>query len=157
MVRSNRSQYQGGATLVELVMTIVVLAVGLSGIFSTIAIVSQHSADPMILQQSVNIAEAYLEEVASKSYSPQPNGAAGRASYDDVDDYNGLADAVATNQYGVAIAGLSGYAVTVSVALANDPLNEADWIALSAKRIDVTVTHAVSGVTITVSRYRVSI
>lgn len=139
---------QCGATLVELIMTIVVLAVGLGGIFAVIATVSQHSADPMILQQSVNIAESYLEEAASKSITPQPNGAAGRASFDDIFDYNGLSDAVATDQYGNAIAGLDGYAVVVNVSADN-------LLGTPAQRIDVTVTHALSGVTITLSRYRI--
>ena len=69
-----------------------------------------------------------------------------------VDDYSGLADAGAHDQFGNAIAALADYNVAVSVsqssALANVPSG-------AARRVDITVTHT-SGVIARLSGYRLA-
>ena len=47
---------QGGVTLVELVISIVVIAIAVSGVIPLISNTIRHSADPMILHQAVAIA-----------------------------------------------------------------------------------------------------
>lgn len=138
---------QSGLSLIELVISIVIIAVAVTGVLLVMNKTTQHSADPMIQHQAVAIAEAYLEEILSKSYTAQP-GTGTRANFDDVDDYNGLSDAGAQDQFGVPIAGLSAYNVTVSVS--NVALG-----GQAAKRVDVNVSNTIIG-TITLTGYRAS-
>jgi MSHA pilin protein MshD len=146
---------QSGTTLIELIMTIVVLSLGMAAIFKAIGLTSQHGADPMALQQAINIGEAYLSEIASKSFpataSPcnPSNTVGGRTSYNDTCDYNGLSQPP-TNQLGIALPNLGAYQVTVAVqAVAVGAIAAADML-----RIDVTVTRADAGIDITLSAYR---
>jgi MSHA pilin protein MshD len=114
---------QPGFTLVELVVFIVVVAVGISGILSVMTFTSRHSADPMVREQALLVAESYMQEILLKSFLDPSAGTtrvcpvkeATRAAYDNVCDYNGLADTGARDQLGNAIAGLSAYNVSVSV------------------------------------------
>ena len=141
---------QQGATLIELIIAIVIISIALVGILVVMNRTTSRSADPLILDQSVAIANAYLEPFAD------PDGTeAGetRSSFDDVDDYNNLTDVGARDQFNNPITGLEQYTISISVsgeALAVGALT-AD--AANSKRITVTVTHpAQSGVSI--STYR---
>ena len=143
---------QCGATLVELLVSIVIVSIAASTILGVLAMTTAGSADPMIRHQAAAIAEAYLEEILLKPLN-DPNGTDGelaRADFDDLDDYDGLSDAGARDQFGSPIAGLGDYNVAVSVtpsaALAAVPLAD-------ALRVDVTVSHA-SDVNFVLSGYR---
>ena len=132
---------QGGMTLIELIIAIVVIAIAVSAVLGVLTRNVQSSADAMVISQAAAIAEAYLEEVSLKPFV-DPDGTDGEATrtdFDDVDDYNGLVDAGATDQFGNAIGALADYtvsvAVTPSAALPNVPLAD-------ALRIDVTVVRA---------------
>ncbi len=50
-------------TLVELVITIVIIGIAAAALFSAMASITARSADPMLRQQSLLIAEAYLERL----------------------------------------------------------------------------------------------
>jgi MSHA pilin protein MshD len=145
-IRNNQS----GLTLVELVISMVVISVALSGVLLLLNTTILHSSDPLIQHQSLAIAEAYLEEILLKEYS-DPGGPteSGRPDYDDVADYNGLHDVGARNQFNAA-AGLSDY--TVDVLVTADTLGSP---AVNAWKVDVTVTH-VNGVSMTLRGYRTS-
>ena len=136
-----RGRGQRGATLIELVISIVVIAIAASAVLGVLSGTVGRSADAMVLAQGVAIAEAYLEEISLKSFADPDgiDGEAARADFDDVDDYDGLVDAGARNQFGTALPPLAAYTVTVSVspsaALPGVP-------AAAAQRIDVRVTHA---------------
>lgn len=141
-----------GATLVELLVSIVIVAIAASTILGVLAMTTAASADPMIRHQAAAIAEAYLEEVLLKPLS-DPDGVDGeavRADFDDLDDYDGLSDAGARDQFGSPIAGLDAYNVAISVvpsaALAGVP-------AVDALRVDVIVSH-VNDVNFVLSGYR---
>lgn len=129
-----------GFTLIEMVIAIVVLASAASAMLFAFSQNVSKSADPMIQQQAIIIAQSYLEEAMLKSYS-DPNGIAGceasRIQYDDVADYNCVNDtAGALDQFGGTLAGLGAYNVVMSVSTVNigSP-------AVAARRIDVTVTN----------------
>lgn len=145
-------QQQGGVTLVELLLSIVVVSVAASAVLGVMSMTTAHSADPMIRHQAAAIAEAYLEEILLKPLT-DPDGIDGevaRADFDDLDDYDGLADAGAYDQFGVPIAGLGDYNVAVSVApSAALPATPA----ADALRVDVVVTHT-DAVNFTLSSYR---
>ena len=126
-----------GFTLIELVVAMVVISVALVGVMSVINYTTQHSADPLLRQQAIAIAEAYMEEITLKNYAdPDTDGEANRALYDDVDDYNGLNDSGAHDQNGSAIGGLENYSVSVTVASQNYGPSGAEVAGL---KIDVTV------------------
>jgi MSHA pilin protein MshD len=60
---------QGGATLIELIMFIVIVSLGVVGILSVLNLTAQKSADPQIRKQMVAAAEALLEEVELKPFT----------------------------------------------------------------------------------------
>ena len=108
---------QAGTTLIELVIAIVIVSIAVSAVLMALSMTVGYSADPMIRHQAIAIAEAYLEEIALKAFD-DPDGVDGEANrtlYDDVDDYNGLVDVGARDQFNGALAGLDNYTVTVAV------------------------------------------
>jgi len=142
---------QRGVTLIELVLSIVIVAIAASAILGLLSFAARSSADAMIRNQAVAVAQAYLEEIRFKSFS-DPDGVGGesRGTFDDVSDYNGLNDVGARDQTGATIAGLGGYNVTVAVA--TSALGAV--AAANSKRIDVTVQYAAAGITVAISGYR---
>ncbi len=140
-----------GFTLIELVISIVVVSVALGGVLMAINYTVTHSADPMLQHQAVAIAESYLEEILLKPFA-DPDGVdseGSRVLFDDVDDYNGLNDSGARDQTGTAIAGLTNY--TVAVTVTSTALNGIG--AADSKQITVTVSHPV-GFNISLTGYR---
>ncbi len=134
-----------GFTLIEIIVTLVVIAIAATALLSVYTSMVRGSADPMIQQQATTIAEAYLEEISLRAFNdPQggetgaDEGESGRAEYDDVKDYRDLASGPPADQYGVLIPALSAYTVTLSItdsALNTVPSN-------AALRIEVSVDHA---------------
>jgi MSHA pilin protein MshD len=127
--------YQTGVTLVELILSMVIISIALTGIFSVINLTVSHSADPIVEHQALAIAESYLEEILLQAFT-DPNGTeAGetRASYDDVSDYSGLSHADVQNQQGGPVSLLSAYKVSVAVV-------DQTVVGLAAKEITVTVS-----------------
>ncbi len=143
---------QAGTTLIELVVAIVIISIAASSILMALSTSVTYSADPMIRHQAVAIAEAYLEEIALKSFV-DPDGVDGEGSrdlYDDVDDYDGLVDNGARNQFDAAIAALSDYTVSVTVTASSALPSIAST---DLYLISVQITHA-ANVDFTVSAYR---
>jgi prepilin-type N-terminal cleavage/methylation domain-containing protein len=58
-----------GFTLIEMIITIVVIGVALSGILLTFNTVVKSSADPLIHKQSMSIAEAEMEGVMLQNFA----------------------------------------------------------------------------------------
>ncbi len=139
-----------GTTLVELVITIMVVSVALAGVLTVINFNTRASADPMMEHQAIAIAEAYLEEILTKEFTdPDGLGPETRPNYDNVYDYNGLTDNGARNQNNNAIAGLESYTVTAAVtSVALGGISAANvW------RVQITVTPPL-GDPVTISGYR---
>ncbi|MNZ82669.1 hypothetical protein D3C78_1013730 [compost metagenome] len=112
---------QRGMTLVELVIAIVIVGIAAAALYTAMATITSRSADPMLRQQSLAIAEAYLEEILAEdfldptSHTQCPAPPAGRAAFDNVCDYAGLDDAGARGADGALIPGLQDYRVRVAV------------------------------------------
>jgi len=56
------SKTQGGISLVELIIFIIIVSVGVAGILSVMNVTVMHSAEPMLRKQAVAIAESLLEK-----------------------------------------------------------------------------------------------
>ena len=152
-----------GVTLVELIVSIVVIGVAVGGVLAVMTRNTQSSADPMVQHQATAIAEAYLEEILTKEFADPGGPPETRATFDNVADYHNLVDNgcinttaacpalgdCACDQNGDPIDGLDRYTVIVEVA--SEGLNGIP--AVNAFRVTVTVTTPQGGA-IPVSGYR---
>jgi MSHA pilin protein MshD len=138
-----------GMTLLELILSIVIIGVGLAGVLVAFNQAVVRSADPMVRKQMLAIAEEMMEEITLKPFAAQPNApAAGcaRSTHDDVADYNGYASAGICTIDGAAVPNLAAYSVAVAVAPGVLPNG------VAALRIAVTVTRGPD--TLTLVGYR---
>ena len=131
-----RKMSTSGFTLLEILTTVIVIAVAATALMSVFSSTVRTSADPMFQHQALAIAEAYMEEIRLKDFAIGPETT--RASFDDVRDYNGLTDVGARDQNNNLIAGLNDY--TISVTVVNDGLN--GIAAADSLRIDIVVSRA---------------
>ena len=136
---------QSAFTLVEVVTTIVVIAVAATALVSVFSSLVRGSADPVIQQQAITVAESYMEEIMRKAYEDPVAAELGtaepgetRATFNDVQDYNSLPDNQVRDQNNNPIGLLAAYSVTVSV-------NAAVLNGVGAMQVDVTVTHPAIG------------
>lgn len=141
-----------GVSLIELLVSIVIVSIAASGVLGVLSMTSASSADPMAQHQASAIAQAYIEEILLKPFD-DPDGSDGesaRADFDDVDDYDGLVDSGARNQLGNPITGLDSYTVSVvtSATTALAPVPSADAI-----RVDVAVARG-SSINFVLSAYK---
>ena len=161
MLTNTRRVNARGFTLIEIIVTLVVLAIAATSLLSLFSGTVRTSADPMIQQQAISIAEAYMEEILLRDFSdPQGDESSTREvgetriNYDDVQDYNWLGvgeiqDKKVRDQNNVVIAELLDYEVEVTVF----GVELFEIPAVNSMRVDITVTHpAISPITI--SAYR---
>ncbi|MES3007213.1 MAG: type II secretion system protein [Pseudomonadota bacterium] len=113
MTSSSRVQpdrYQDGITLIEMVLTIMILAIALVAMSTMISSGIGRSADTTMELRSVALAQSYLDEILGKRFDEQsaprgippcagactaeasfgPDASEAREDFDDVDDYHGL-------------------------------------------------------------------
>lgn len=138
----NKAQWQAGMTLVELIVAIVIIAVGLAGVLSVFNSTVKNSADPMIRKQLLALAEGMMDEVMLLPFEaadPTTNWSgsatcANRDQFDEVDDFSGY-----TNQDVCDYDGnqkLPGYKLSVAVeslALDEVPTTAARKITVTAQ------------------------
>jgi MSHA pilin protein MshD len=125
-----------GATLVELMVSIVVISIAGAALASTLAYLNGTGSTSILQAQAQSIANAHLNEITGKSFL-DPDGVDGegpRAQFDDVDDYNGLDNAVARDEFGNASGNFRVRVSVVPGALGGVP-------AANVRRIDVTVSY----------------
>ena len=152
---ASASPKQQGVTLIELIITIVILSIAVVSVVSAISGTVGRSADPLWQTKALQLAQAYLDEIGTKRFDEDAGnggvppddsgvcdiGAEGgetRATYDDVDDYDGVDDMPPVLQTASGFANYGGYRVQVAVVCAGTEVGGANNNA--AKRIDVTVT-----------------
>ena len=100
---------QGGVTLIELIITIVIIGIALSALVSALTTGISRSAQPMLEGKALELSQAYLDEIQAMRFDDQSpvggtpvlaadspctvsNEGQARAAFDDVDDYNGVND-----------------------------------------------------------------
>ncbi|MCF6283341.1 MAG: prepilin-type N-terminal cleavage/methylation domain-containing protein [Candidatus Polarisedimenticolaceae bacterium] len=122
---------QSGVTLIELIVAIIIIAIGFVAVSQLFGQAAMSSADPMIKHQAVAIAESYIEEMLLLPFdedeaSGEAEGVLGpdtgetsRALFDDVNDYHGWVDTGITNLNGTAVSGLNNFNVAVTVVTDN--------------------------------------
>ena len=154
---------QTGVTLVELVISIVILSIAMVAVMNSFSFTMKHSADPLWRNKTLKLAQLYFDEILAKNYDHStpvggipvvvsPNCTSGylgpdspggvletRASFNDVDDYDGLADAPPVSLTGTGLdSSYDSYSISVSV--------ECDGTAVSAsaasqaKKVTLTIT-----------------
>lgn len=64
---------QSGATLIELIVSIVVISVALTGLMMTISISMRHSADGFVQIRAAELAQAYMDMLVTMEYQPENN------------------------------------------------------------------------------------
>jgi MSHA pilin protein MshD len=132
-----------GFTLLELVVTLVILGIAFAAIAGLVATLGGGSASPVLQTQALYLAEGYLEEAMLKAYvDPDPASglepcSASRDLWDDIDDYDRClgSETSPTDSAGVAIAGLSRYRVRMEVG------NATVVGGATTRRVEVFVTH----------------
>lgn len=130
---------QSGATLVEIIIAIALMAIALVPLTMSFSFTAGRSADAMIEVRLVELGQAYIEEILSKRFDENsaPGGAppcssvstacgaigaeAGetRATFDDVDDYHGIDEMPPLDSLGNVRAGYDRFRVEVEVAYAS--------------------------------------
>jgi MSHA pilin protein MshD len=135
---------QRGFTLIELVVFIVIVGVGLAGIILVMNTVVKSSADPIVRKQALALADGIVEEILLKAYAQDASAAPGtnRATYDNVDDYNGLTQ----TSFSDWPPELSAYTVAIVVSA---PLSLSG---VTMKKISVTVAR--QGESVSMTAYR---
>jgi MSHA pilin protein MshD len=144
----NSAEKQTGATLIELIVSIVIISTALAGILGLVNLTVLHSADPLVQHQAITIAESYLEEITALPVV-DPNGTntgETRVNFDNIDDYHGLNDVGARDQDNNIIPNLDNYTVDVNIA-------DQDISGITMKAITVSVSRA-SVATINITGYR---
>ena len=114
MLHPKRSR---GATLVELIVTIVVIGIALTGVLAVLSGTAERSAEDLVLAQATLVGESYLNEILDKPYGTD-TACLPICSRPQlwVADYNGLANTGAHDANGNPIAALSNFDVRVRVA-----------------------------------------
>jgi MSHA pilin protein MshD len=172
-----------GFTLIELVITLVILAIGVTAFTQLMNASTIASVDPMVRQQAHAVAQSYLEEVLLNSFcdpdlstdcptfctganicstcggSASPLPAETRVDFDDVCDYNVINDSGARDQFGNPIFPpdfpLANYNVNVTVDDSGVVLSGLSSANGKVVRVDVNVTHAQNpNVDVTLSAYK---
>jgi MSHA pilin protein MshD len=138
-----------GMTLIELVIAITVIGIAVSSVLAVLSTQATRSAEAMISEQANGIASAYLNEVLQKNFATTL-GVRTRATFDCINDYDGLNDVGAHDQLGNPVPGLDQFLVQVSVVDGN--LNGIS-AATDVQLVNVAVTHP-SGVSVLISGYR---
>ena len=141
-----------GVTLVELIVTIVVIAAAVFGVIALTSATATRSADTMVQVQAVIIGESYLNEILQKPFGSDCGPCTQRVQMDKVADYNGLLDVGVHDATGAPVANLGSYNVRVTVA--NRALGAGPAVPVpQSELVTVTVT-APNGRSIALSGYR---
>lgn len=154
----DRSCAEGGLSLIELLLAIVIIGIGVAGILSVLDLNARYSADPFPRKQALAIAESLIEEIMAKAFTdcdpdffdagtatctlaevsgPEAGETrSGPTPFDNVNDYHGFSMTGITDITGAAVAQLSVYNASVSVV----PMGLGSIAAGEALRITVAIT-----------------
>lgn len=157
-----------GVTLVELIITIVILSVALLGVVSMYSKAIERSANPLIYARSIELGQTFMDEILTKKYDEQtpvggvpvattltaegdfgPDGSESRATYNDVDDYHGASYTSLELITGDALDQYVNYQVDISVSYIDEVQDSslrttASLSSNNMKRITIVVSNPLS-------------
>ena len=152
--------HQTGVTLVELVISIIIISIAMVALMNAFSVSMLNSADPLWRNKTLKLAQLYLDEILAKNYdhntpvggmpyvttpscSLGPEGGETRATYNDVDDYHGLSGAP-DSLIAALDSSYANYLVSVKVECKGDQVdavNASNVVSSAqAKKITVTIT-----------------
>jgi MSHA pilin protein MshD len=134
-----------GVTLVELVVSVVVISIAGVALASTLAYLNGTGNTSILQAQAQSVANSYLNEILAKSFAGPYNGGV-RALFDDPSDYNGLDTPSASDEFGNAAGNFRVRVSVVPGALNALPAN-------AVLLVDVTVDYG-NGSSVVASGYR---
>lgn len=150
-----------GFTLVEAIVSMLVISVAALAMASSLGVAFSHSSDSLLFAKSGHLAQAYIEEIQARRYdeaaapggkpscapSTIPCSAIGsdgetRTGFDDVDDYDGLDESPPRNSLDQVLTDYAGFRVQVSVSYASAAQVTAWQLddVSDAKVVDVSIT-----------------
>ncbi|MCP3904433.1 MAG: hypothetical protein GY715_12465 [Planctomycetes bacterium] len=165
MITTSRHRSRTAFTLIEAVISLALVSVVLVAALSTFGATARTRAVQTANQQRDMLAGQLMSEILRAAYTdPDVDGSAGgrevgegdddRATWDDVDDYNGLANEPPLEPDGTPMARFTGWTRSVNVHNVNpaDPSEiGSPLVQTGLKHITVTVTDAWGGQTTHVS------
>ena len=128
-------------TLIELIVSMVIIAVAFVGMLMAFTTAARHSGNPVVYFQQIAIAKSYLEEITTKEFPttlPCPSPPANRSDYTNICDYNNMTNNGVIDQQGNAVTSLSAYNVSISLDTTGASLGSLT-AGTQVVRIDVTV------------------
>lgn len=145
---------QRGATLVELVMTIVIISIAIAGVVGAFSLIAGRSADPLNQTRAVALSQLYFDEILSRKYDHntpdggvprqegcsigREGGESDRRDFNDLDDYDGLDESPPLDVHGDQLdPAYQGFRVEVAIDCAGGEVGLPDD---DAKRIGLTIT-----------------
>lgn len=161
--------YQTGVTLIELIITIVILGIALSALVSALSQGISQSATPIWESKALELQQAYLDEILGMGFDDATPAGGGevlaasapctlsnegqtRSQFDDVDDYHNVTDSPpALIESSIDMSQYAQYQASISVACAGTELGLSEN--RLAKRITVTI-RVPSGETRSVAVYK---
>jgi MSHA pilin protein MshD len=178
---SHHKSTQGGISLVELIMFIVIVSLAIVGILSVMNVTTKASADPMLRKQAMAVAESLLEEIELQAFTfcdpddanaltasaavvgvggcagpIQGLGAVGESRYadprfDNVGDYHSFNMGGIRDIQNNLVSGLGGFTANVNMTQDGATFGLA---AAEVLRIDVRVNSGPTDITLTGYRFR---
>lgn len=144
-----------GFTLIEMILALVIIAIGVTGLMLAFSSNVRSSSNPLISKQIVAIAEEILEEALLKPYAVNGaapgngptacgGGSAVRNAFDDVRDYHNYQTTGICDSDGVAVAGLEEFNLQVTAS------DIGTWQGIAnTVQVNVTVTRGANSFTLT--------
>jgi len=150
----NNIYFCKGVTLIELVISIIIITISIGGITTLFFVTTKSSADPMIRAQQLAIAQSYMDEILMQPYLGD-GSTSGRANYNEVDDYNAItAGSSIQDQFGNPITALSSnYTISVIVSSCTNTLCGTELNTVAAKKIVISVAYSNLG-SVSITAYK---
>lgn len=158
MIRSPTAQR--GVTLVELIITVVIISIALTGTIIAFSNVVGRSSDTLFQSRALALAQAYLDEILGQPFDREtPEGgippytgacrvtggdADDRDTFRSVDQYDGLVFNPPELASGVISEGYEGYSVSISVSCVDTTVELGDGDIQQAKRIEVSISSPIN-------------
>lgn len=119
-----------GMSLVEMVITIVIVSIAMVASLKSFSVLSGRSSDAMVQTRALDLAQLYIDEILSHRFDEdsgvygtptytgvcrEANESESRANYDDVDDFHSISNETPALVDASLAADYAGYTVSVSV------------------------------------------